>query len=304
MRATISSMRGGAEVSAHGPESTPQSGFLGFLSTPIHLFSILKFVLERLPLRDLHNAPPPAPSTTRPLPLPELATPGRIVELCGKGAVARMTTAVAIVAHVQREGDTAAWIQPRPETRRPKGPTSDSTAAPTLFPPDLERSGIDLEALVVANIPCPPPNSAKKSTARSSVRSRYDESRERHARQSAEQCRAAELLLRSGAFGLVVIDLTNGPPKGPPASWQGRLLGLARQYGSRLVLLTSHAASDPSLGPLVGLRVVSRLRRLPAQPERPQPSVQFFVDYEILKNKSGGPLETISDLRRGPWGLR
>jgi len=44
--------------------------------------------------------------------------------------------------------------------------------------------------------------------------------------------RAAEIALRSGGFGLAVLDLVDGAPGGPPAAWQGRLLGLFRMLGA------------------------------------------------------------------------
>jgi recombination protein RecA len=51
----------------------------------------------------------------------------------------------------------------------------------TLYPPDLAEGGVDLDALLVVHVPV--------------------------AAGSAGLCKAAELLLRSGSLGLVVIDL-------------------------------------------------------------------------------------------------
>lgn len=166
-----------------------------------------------------------------------------------------------------------------------------------LFPPDLADSGVDLDALIVIHIPAE--------------------------RGSAGIARAAELLLRSGGYGLCVLDLSareaserrgrapEGPPPSTPAhqdmptkpcprglhggAWQARLAGLARAHGSRVVLLTRGSERRDSLGPMIGLRLQPRR-------ERRGPGL-FAVRPDVLKHK-GGPLPTPAcELRRGPWGL-
>jgi hypothetical protein len=120
---------------------------------------------------------------------------------------------------------------------------------------------------------------------------------------AAGQCRAAELLLRSGGFGLLVIDFCRTEPTGG-AAWQGRLLGLARQHEARVLLLRREARE--SLGPLVGMRVASRVERVTNvdDPAGFHPRTgQFEIRHEVLKNKSGGPLEPAAIRIRGPWGL-
>jgi recA bacterial DNA recombination protein len=202
-------------------------------------------------------------------PLAELIAPGRLVELCG---AAQMSTAVTILAHAQREGETAAWIQP---------------ARGSLYPPDLAAAGVDVEALVVIHVP----DTGAMSGA-------------------SGQCRAAELLLRSGGFGLLVIDFASAGQNQIPAeptgstAWQGRLLGLARQHEARVLLLRKDARE--SLGPLVGMRVASRVERVIHQddPSGFSPRTgSFEIRHEVLKNKSGGPLEPAAIRIRGPWGL-
>jgi hypothetical protein len=204
-------------------------------------------------------------------PLAELIAPGRLVELCGE---AQTSTAVAILAHAQREGETAAWIQPE------RG---------SLYPPDLAAAGVDVEALVVIHVP--------ETGAMSGA---------------AGQCRAAELLLRSGGFGLLVIDFASRPVGQNPsqaeptggAAWQGRLLGLARQHEVRVLLLRKDARE--SLGPLVGMRVASQVERVTNEddPSGFSPRTGHFeIRHEVLKNKSGGPIEPAAIRIRGPWGL-
>src|SRR5690606_7179751 len=100
-----------------------------------------------------------------------LAAPGKLIEVSGGAAGARLTTGVALVRQAQLEGETTAWIQPV------GGP---------LFPPDLADSGVDLDALIVVHIPAD--------------------------RGPAGIARAAELLLRSGGYGLCVLDLSAPPP--------------------------------------------------------------------------------------------
>lgn len=156
-----------------------------------------------------------------------------------------------------------------------------------LYPPDLAESGVDLEALLVVHVP--------------------------EARGQVGLARAGELLLRSGAYGLVVLDLsapaacTEGhvakdmtekparPPRLRGEVWQARLAALARLHHSRVVVLTRAAGGYASLGPMVGLRVDPRR-------ERRAPGV-FAIRPEVVKHK-GGPLQAAATLRRGPWGLR
>ena len=214
---------------------------------------------------------PPSPVAGEPLGLVEQiasAAAGRLVEISGQGDAARLTLSVDIVRHIQREGETAAWVQP---------------AGGPLFPPDLQEGGVDLESLIVIHVP---PGAGPYGVPK-----------------------AAELLLRSGAFGLVVLDLTEPGPRGPveagtgsqsaawqrrPA-WQGRLLGLAREHRSRVLCLTDTPEHEHSLGPLVALRV---------QPGRVRVGTGLFsIKPRILKNKLGLPLEPRAEQRRGPWGL-
>jgi hypothetical protein len=209
-----------------------------------------------------HLGPPSVHARSEARPLAELAVPGRLVELCGE---ARTSAAVSILAAVQREGETAAWIQP---------------ARGELYPPDLRAAGVDVEALIVIHVP---PNGSISGPA--------------------GQCRAAELLLRSGGFGLVVLDFCRAEPGGSTA-WQGRLLGLARQHEARVLILRREARE--SLGPLVGMRVASHVERVRGEEDPPGFSPRtprLLLRHEVLKNKSGGPLEPAAERIRGPWGL-
>lgn len=189
------------------------------------------------------------------LPLSELLPLARLVELSGQHACARTTTAVSCVVQAQVRNELVAWVQPKDGS---------------LFPPDLQAAGVDLDSLIAIHVP-------------------------RHAGPFA-LVRAAEWLARSGAFGLTVIDLTDALPPGASANWQGRLQGLLRQYDGRILLLTSNAYEDPSSGPLVSLRV---------EPRRgPLHSDQFEVHAEVIKDKVGLDAGLASSKSLAPAGLR
>ena len=133
----------------------------------------------------------------------------------------------------------------------------------TFFPPDVAAAGVDLEALVVVHVPV------------------------------AGLARAAELLLRSGAFGLVVLDLREGVPRG--MTWHCRLHGVARNHQARLILLTRKSADEPSLGALIGLRLEPRC-------ERVTPGF-FRLECTILKDKMGLHALPLDVIHSGPEGL-
>jgi recombination protein RecA len=140
----------------------------------------------------------------------------------------------------------------------------------SLYPPDLHAQGILLEALLVVHV-----GDAYKTHPR---------------------LRAAELLLRSGGFGLVVVDLTAGQvPQG--LAWQHRLQHWAREHHSAVVLMTSTTQdAAPSLGALISLQLV---------PERTLGADGLFEQQcGIGKNKMGGAMQPWRWQASGPPGLR
>ncbi|NLY95195.1 MAG: recombinase A [Myxococcales bacterium] len=137
----------------------------------------------------------------------------------------------------------------------------------TLYPPDLHAAGLDLDALAVVHVP---PEAGGVGLAK-----------------------AGELLLRTGAFGAVALDLTEvRPPRGE--AWLGRLASLAREHDARAVLL-GPARAAASFGALVSLRVSPRRRR--TRPGRHR------VELEILKNKAGASPHFEGEWR-APEGVR
>jgi recombination protein RecA len=141
-------------------------------------------------------------------------------------------------------------------------------AAGTFYPPDVAECGVDLAALVVVRT---------------------------HDAMAA--ARSAERLLRSGAFGLIVIDLGSGNGAELSMQIQGRLVTLAQTHDAAVVCLTEKANDTASLGSLVSLRAEAlRARGGPATGE-------FAVTVRVIKDKRRGPGWTQTLKRRGPAGL-
>lgn len=170
----------------------------------------------------------------------------------------------------------------------------------TFYPPDVAECGVDLAALVVVRAP-----------------------------DATAAARAAERILRSGAFGLVVIDLAgasvgagssagsamvgnaSGSIRTPPPvrrahaaadlsmQIQGRLVTLAQTHDAAVVCLTEKSDDTASLGSLVSLRAEALRTRDRGDPDRGE----FAVTVRVLKDKRRGPGFTQTFKRRGPAGL-
>jgi recombination protein RecA len=143
-------------------------------------------------------------------------------------------------------------------------PTGWVTSAEKFFyPPDVAQNGMDLEALVVVRLS--------------------------HAQSIA---RAGEKLLRSGGFGIVVLDLGAADI---PMPLQTRLTGLAHRHHTALVCLTQKSSAAVSLGSLVSLRAHAERKR--AEDRR------FACALRVLKDKRRGPTWNYEELYTGPAGL-
>ena len=132
----------------------------------------------------------------------------------------------------------------------------------SFYPPDVADSGVDLDALVVVR-------AADAPTA----------------------ARAAERLLRSGAFGLVVIDLGSDDL---PTAYQGRLVTLAQQHDAAIVFLTEKSADAGSLGSLISLR---------AEALRARDGGRFACTVRAIKDKRRGPGWIHDEGFRAPAGM-
>lgn len=133
-----------------------------------------------------------------------------------------------------------------------------------FFPPDLASSGVDLAALPVV-----------------------------HAPDVTAAARAAEKLVKSGAFGLVVLDLDRAPTLSMPL--QSRLTVLAQTHDTAVVCLTQKPAVAPSIGSLVSLRAEAKRTRL--GPGR------YDVELEVVKDKRQGPGARSHEVCHAPAGM-
>jgi len=136
----------------------------------------------------------------------------------------------------------------------------------TFFPPDAAASGVDLAALAVVRV--------------------HD---------ATAAARAAERLLRSGAFGLVVLDFGGGGVVEVPMAHLGRLVKLAQAHDAAVVCLTEKPGDAASLGSLVSLRAEALRVR-----DRDR---GYDVTLRALKDKRRGPGWSRTIKLRGPAGF-
>ena len=135
----------------------------------------------------------------------------------------------------------------------------------SFYPPDVAATGVDLAALVVVR-------------AGSAIRA----------------ARAADHLLRSGGFALVILDLVEDSDM--RMSVQSRLSGLANAHRSAVVCLTHKRMDAPSIGSLVSLRGNTTVTRTGFD--------EFTWGVEIIKDKRRGPGWSHSGRCRGVEGLQ
>jgi len=180
---------------------------------------------------------------------------GRVNELTG---ATPLSLAFTLVNEAQQRCELAAWV---------------TTRESTFFPLDAAARGVDLSLLPVIFAP-----------------------------DIAAALRSADKLARSGAFRLLVLDLA-GPraevtrgrsTRDVPAALLSRLVGLARQHDTAVLVLTTSAI--PPLGSLVSLRCASERQEAEAG--------RFLCVARALKDKRYGPGWTWSEVQYGPVGLR
>ena len=137
-----------------------------------------------------------------------------------------------------------------------------TTRPDTFFPPDLARAGVDLAALPVVQVP----------DLRAAVT-------------------VSERLTRSGAFGLVLIEL--GASRIIPSAALGRLMVLARQHESSLLFLTT---PNTELGSLVSMRGWGvRLTTLWND--------RFRYRIDVIKDRRQGPGRSLEATYRAPHSV-
>ena len=133
----------------------------------------------------------------------------------------------------------------------------------SFYPPDAAQSGADLASLVVVRLGSP-----------------------------ESIPRAGEKLLRSGGFGLIVLDLGRADI---PMPLQPRLTGLAHRHHAALLCLTHKESRNYSLGSLVSLRAHAKRRR--------DSHNRFACSLQVLKDKRRGPTWSHEEFYSGPAGL-
>ena len=146
-------------------------------------------------------------------------------------------------------------------------------ARPSVFyPPDLAANGIDASAVTVVSV--------------------SDE------REAVWSC---DLLVRSGAFGLVVVDLEKGGRVGDAA--MARLVRLARRHRTAVLFLTVKGRSLSSLSSLVTLRgVILRSGPLPVGDPK-LPTSPLVCEITAVKDKRRTPGRKVIREYDGPIGV-
>ncbi|MBK8979966.1 MAG: recombinase A [Planctomycetes bacterium] len=208
--------------------------------------------------------------------LEELA--GRVVELSGPRGDARDGCGATAAR-------TAAVLLVRDAQRRREPVAWLAPQGSTFFPPDVAAHGVDLAALAIVRVGEP-----------------------------VQAWRAADELLRSGAFGLVVLEAgaagsERGAPREaggtPPMAVQVRLANLARQHDAVLVWF----GSDPDRSaPRAGARgvaagIVTASLRVEASRHRAAPGA-WVCRLRATKDKRRGRGWTLELACDGPPGLR
>lgn len=137
-----------------------------------------------------------------------------------------------------------------------------------FYPPDVVAAGVDLAALAVVRIPG-----------------------------IDAAPRVADPLVRSGGFGLVVMDLVDplvdpsrarSEPVRLPTAVQSRLSGLAKRHCAAIVCVTASTGRSASLGPLISLRVEARRDVDRSGDEDGVASDEIACEIRAIKDKRRG----------------
>lgn len=140
-----------------------------------------------------------------------------------------------------------------------------------FFPPDAAAGGVDLESLPVVRVA-----------------------------NALAAGRAAEHLVRSGGFGLIVIDLSDDSEgirwreTTLPVPLMTRLLGLARTHHAVVLILTRKSSDASSLNSLISLRAEAHLSKREGE---------YHVQVRVLKDKRHAPGWDHGERCRGSVGM-
>ncbi len=170
---------------------------------------------------------------------------------------------------------TAAFGVVRDAQRQGESTVWITTTHSSFFPPDAAEGGVDLDSMPVVRLPL-----------------------------VDDIPKAADALIRSGAFGLVVMDLIGEVGRGTRigSGAPARLTGLAKKHDTAVVLLTGDPHDSGRLGPLVSLRAEAR------RGGKPSPSFRGdsrgVIQIRIIKDKLQAAGWCHTEPCRGPAGLR
>ncbi len=171
-------------------------------------------------------------------------------------------------AELSSEGETAsisAAVSIILEAQQREEPAAWVAVGPSsFFPPDVAASGIDLDSLPVIRVT-----------------------------HTFSAARAADWLLRSGGFAVVVLDLGTDWEMQLPV--QARLTALAKKNRTALLCMTKKRRNVPSIGSLVSIRGEARAKKTGFD--------KFTWEIHILKDKRRGPGWSYGEESRGVEGL-
>jgi recombination protein RecA len=151
-----------------------------------------------------------------------------------------------------------------------------------FFPPDVAAGGVDVESLPVVRVT-----------------------------NALAAGRAAEHLVRSGGFGLVVIDLSSAagnayartPPAVLPVPLLTRLLALARTHHAAALLLTKKSPETSSINSLISLRAEAQWSAQEGCGSG-RYDVRYDVRVRVIKDKRHAPGWDHREACRGSVGMR
>lgn len=154
------------------------------------------------------------------------------------------------------------------EAQQADEPVAWISARPDIFyPPDMAQNGIDVTALSVISVT--------------------------NEREAVWVC---DLLIRSGAFGFVVVDIESA--RRLTDADVARLVHLSRRHSAAVLFLTVSGVRTPALSSLVSLRGVVRR---PSSRARAADGV--VCEVITVKDKRGAPGGRVTRKYDGPIGL-
>jgi recombination protein RecA len=158
---------------------------------------------------------------------------------------------------------TAAFLLVREAQRQEEPALWIAASERTFFPPDAAENGVDLSRLPLIQ-----------------------------ARGGEQAVQLADWGVRSGGFGLVIIDLDDTERLGNAAL--GRMLRLAEKHRTAVVFLRD--AQDGSLGSLVSFRAKTSVRS--------EGLGQYVCEVEVVKDRRGKAGRRHGEPAYGPLGMR